>query len=255
MTTPSDLATPKPTAASLTIDGLDLDQFVEVATHYGSDNLGFVVTPNVDHMIRHRESAEFRDYYAEAAYVLLDSQFAATLMRLRYGVDIPVCKGSDLTDALFDRVIKPDDVIVLIGTSAEQADELRERFGLRNLLHHNPPMGFAENPLAVEAVLAFIESVPSFRFCLLAVGSPRQEMVAQKLVQRGRARGMVLCIGASINFLTGGERRAPQWMQRTGLEWLYRLLQDPKRLAYRYLVRGPRFFAQLSKDRLAVRYR
>ena len=255
MTGQLDVAPPEPAAAALTVDALDLEQFVQVAAHYGKDELGFVVTPNVDHMIRHRESREFRDYYAEAAYVLLDSQFAASLMRLRYGVDIPVCKGSDLTDALFNRVIEPDDVIVLIGTSAGQAEALRQRFGLRNLLHHNPPMGFAEDPQAVEAVLAFIENVSSFRFCLMAVGSPRQEMVAQKLVQRGRARGMVLCIGAAINFLTGGERRAPPWMQRTGLEWLYRLLQDPRRLAYRYLVRGPRFFAQLSKDRLAVRHR
>jgi exopolysaccharide biosynthesis WecB/TagA/CpsF family protein len=114
-------------------------------------------------------------------------------------------------------------------------------------------MGFAEDPQAVEAVLEFVENVGSFRFCLVAVGSPRQEMVAQMLVQRRRARGMILCIGAAINFLTGGETRAPQWMQRSGLEWLYRLLQDPRRLAYRYLVRGPRFFAQLSRNRLVLR--
>lgn len=242
-------------SAPLAIDGLNLEQFVDVAAGYGSGKLGFVVTPNVDHMIRYRESPEFRGYYAEADYVLLDSQFAAMLVRLLFGVRIPVCKGSDLIDALFERVIQPDDVIVLIGASVEQADALRLRYGLRRLLHHNPPMGFAEDPQAVEAALAFVENVSSFRFCLVAVGSPRQEMLAQRLVQRARARGLILCIGAAINFLTGGERRAPQWMQRTGLEWLYRLLQDPRRLAYRYLVRGPRFFAQMGKNRLVLRHR
>ena len=251
MTAQLDLASPA--SAPLVIDGLDLEKFLEVAERYGSDDLGFVVTPNVDHMIRYHESPEFRAYYAEADYVLLDSQFVSTLHRLLYGVHFPVCKGSDLTDALFERVIKPDDVVVLIGASAQQADTLRQRYGLRQLLHHNPPMGFAEDPKAVDAVLTFVESVASFRFCLLAVGSPRQEMVAQMLVQRGRARGMILCIGAAINFLTGGERRAPAWMQRSGFEWLYRLIQDPRRLAYRYLVRGPRFFTHLGRDRLILR--
>lgn len=248
-------AAPAPAADSLPIDELDLDQFVEVAARYGSDKLGYVVTPNVDHMIRYRESAEFRAYYAEAAYVLLDSQFASSLIRLLYGTRFPVCKGSDLTDALFARVIQPDDAVVLIGASDEQAQALRQRFGLRRLTHHNPPMGFADDPEAVEAALDIIEAASPFRFCLMAVGSPRQEMLSQRLVQRGRARGMVLCIGASINFLTGGERRAPSWMQRSGIEWLYRLLQDPRRLAHRYLVRGPRFFAQLSRDHLLLRRR
>jgi exopolysaccharide biosynthesis WecB/TagA/CpsF family protein len=235
------------------IDGLDLEKFVEVAARYGKDDLGFVVTPNVDHMIRYHDSPEFRAYYEQADYVLLDSQFVSTLHRVLYGTHFPVCKGSDLTDALFERIIKPDDVVVLIGASVQQANTLRQRYGLRQLLHHNPPMGFAADPKAVDAVLAFVESVASFRFCLLAVGSPQQEMVAQMLVQRGRARGMILCIGAAINFLTGGERRAPAWMQRSGFEWLYRLLQDPKRLAYRYLVRGPRYFTQLGRNRLVLR--
>jgi exopolysaccharide biosynthesis WecB/TagA/CpsF family protein len=212
-----------------------------------------VVTPNVDHIIRLRESPEFRAYYADAAYVLLDSRFAASLFRLWYGIHVPVCTGSDLTATLFERVIRPDDDIVLIGATADQADALRQRFGLRKLLHHNPPMGFADDPVAVEAALNFVETAPPFRFCLLAVGTPRGEMLAHKLAQRARARGLVLCIGAAINFLTGGERRAPQWMQRLGLEWLYRLLRDPRRLAHRYLVRGPRFFAYMGKDQVLVR--
>jgi UDP-N-acetyl-D-mannosaminuronic acid transferase (WecB/TagA/CpsF family) len=58
---------------------------------------------------------------------------------------------------------------------------------------------------------------------------------------------LALCIGASINFLTGSERRAPRWMQLIGFEWLYRLMNDPRRLAKRYLVRGPRIFLLLPR--------
>jgi UDP-N-acetyl-D-mannosaminuronic acid transferase (WecB/TagA/CpsF family) len=66
---------------------------------------------------------------------------------------------------------------------------------------------------------------------------------------------MALCIGASINFLTGLERRAPRWMQRLGMEWFFRLVNDPGRLAQRYLVRGPRVFSLLRMTDVQVRPR
>jgi exopolysaccharide biosynthesis WecB/TagA/CpsF family protein len=87
----------------------------------------------------------------------------------------------------------------------------------------------------------------------LAVGSPQQEVLAQRLQSRGVARGLALCVGASIDFMTGVERRAPLWMQRSGFEWLYRLSQNPTRLAKRYLVRGPRIFWLLRKTRFLVK--
>jgi exopolysaccharide biosynthesis WecB/TagA/CpsF family protein len=64
---------------------------------------------------------------------------------------------------------------------------------------------------------------------------------------------MGLCVGAAVNFLTGTERRAPRWMQRSGTEWLFRLLNDPLRLAKRYLVRGPRVFSLLRFTDVKVR--
>ena len=81
------------------------------------------------------------------------------------------------------------------------------------------------------------------RFIFFAVGSPQQEIVAQTVKATGKATGLGFCIGASIDFLTGTEVRAPVWMQNTSLEWLYRLLQDPKRMWKRYLLKGPRIFA------------
>jgi N-acetylglucosaminyldiphosphoundecaprenol N-acetyl-beta-D-mannosaminyltransferase len=114
-------------------------------------------------------------------------------------------------------------------------------------------MGFIESPQALEECLRFVEDGSPFRFCFLAVGSPQQERVAELLQRRGKARGLALCVGASINFLTGVERRAPRWMQHAGLEWLYRLLRDPRRLASRYLVRGPRIFLHLRRARVVLR--
>jgi exopolysaccharide biosynthesis WecB/TagA/CpsF family protein len=237
------------------IDDFDLAQFIPVAATFGQSHYGFVVTPNVDHLIRYNDDATFRDHYRAATYILMDSRFASRLVRLLKGLKLRVCTGSDLTAALFTKVIAPMDRVVLIGGSEQQAEAIAQKFGLRDLHHHNPPMGFIRDAAATERCLEFIEAASPFRFCFLAVGSPQQEMVAHTLRTRGRARGLALCIGASLNFITGAERRAPKWMQRLGIEWLYRLAQDPHRLAGRYLVRGPRIFGQLFHCEFVVRNR
>jgi len=234
-------------------DDLDLPRFLPIVTGFGDDRYGFVVTPNIDHLIRCHDEASFREIYAAATFVLLDSRVAARLLRLFKALKFPVCPGSDLSAAMFTSVIRPSDRIVLIGGSAEQARMLARRHGLIDLQHHEPPMGFIRDDAAIEYCLRFVEEQSPFRFCFLAVGSPQQEVLAHALSKRGHARGLALCVGASLNFLTGIERRAPKWMQHAGLEWLYRLQQAPRRLAYRYLVRAPRFFAQLFTSRFVLR--
>jgi exopolysaccharide biosynthesis WecB/TagA/CpsF family protein len=235
------------------IDDFGLPEFAAVAAGFGQDRFGYVVTPNVDHLIRYYEDPTFRAQYRAADFILMDSRFAANLVRLLKGVRLPVCTGSDLTSRLLSTVIQPADRIVVIGGSDAQASCIAGKYGLTNLRHHNPPMGFIKDPAAVEECLKFIEDASPFRFCFLAVGSPQQEMIAQALRGRGVARGLALCVGASLDFITGRERRAPVWMQKIALEWLFRLLQNPRRLAKRYLVRGPRIFAHLRRSRVVLR--
>jgi exopolysaccharide biosynthesis WecB/TagA/CpsF family protein len=230
-----------------------LHEFMRVAAAFGSETYAYVVTPNVDHLIRYCDDASFRELYRSARFVLLDSRFLSYVLRLTVGLLLPTCPGSDVTEQLFDEVIAPGDKVVVIGGTEAQAQMLAQKYHLRALQHFNPPMGFIHDPVAVEACLNFIESVSPFRFCLLAVGCPQQEMLARALELRGRARGLALCVGASINFLTGAEHRAPKWMQSAGLEWLYRLLHDPTRLAKRYLVRGPRIFFLLPRLKFLLR--
>ena len=250
-----EIRTPRvlPPKLPFALDNHDLASFTGIAARFGDKQFGYVVTPNADHLIRFHREPSFRALYADAAYVLLDSRFISKLLRFTRKLDLPVCTGSDLTARLFDKVIAPGDRLVLIGGSAEQAARLSERYGLKQLAHFNPPMGFIDNPEAVETCLRFIEAHSPFRFCLLAIGAPRQEMIAQRLKARGVARGMALCIGASINFLTGEEQRAPMWMQRSGMEWLFRLLQAPGRMAGRYLVRGPQVFGLLRHTEVLQR--
>lgn len=237
------------------LDAYELDGFVQKAAHFEKSGFGYVVTPNVDHLIRLHDSEQFRRLYRSAAYVLLDSRLLARLLRLFRQQDIPVCTGSDLTRVLFERVIEANDRIILVGASARQAELLSQQYGLKGLVHYNPPMGFIHDPKEVERCLEFVEAYSPCRFCLLAVGSPQQEMLAHALQIRGRTQGLALCVGASVDYLTGVERRAPMWMQRQGLEWLYRLAQNPGRLAQRYLRCAGRLFGLLFFSRFILRQR
>jgi exopolysaccharide biosynthesis WecB/TagA/CpsF family protein len=241
------------TPGVLHIDDYDLGEAQAIVAAFGTERYGYVITANVDHAIRYYSDARFRALYSSAAYVLLDSRFLVHVLRFLKRQRLRASPGSDLTQAMFSAVIKPNDVAVVVGGTAQQAQALRVRFGLHALRHIDPPMNFIHDAASVEACLREIEAASPFRFCFLAIGSPQQEVIAHKLRERGVARGLALCIGAAINYMTGAERRAPLWIQKLGFEWLFRLLQHPRRLAHRYLVRGPRIFWLAVRIELRLR--
>jgi N-acetylglucosaminyldiphosphoundecaprenol N-acetyl-beta-D-mannosaminyltransferase len=97
------------------------------------------------------------------------------------------------------------------------------------------------------ATIAFLQGA-GHRLFFLAVGSPQSEILSLRASQAGGCTGVALCIGASIDFLTGRQARAPRWMQRAGLEWAHRLFSEPRRLWRRYLVEGPKIFWIALRD-------
>lgn len=244
MTTISSSPRTRGSRLTLELDDYDVSEFSANCLMDPSAT-GYVVTPNADHLIRFVEDEEFRSLYAEARYVLLDSRFLARVTRITSRQVFKVCPGSDLTASLLTALRGTNAPILLIGSSDDQANTLRRNFSLSRLIHYNPPMGFIAREEEVRRCLDFISAAGTTRFCLLALGSPQQEMLARLIAKEGYPVGLTLCVGASVNFLTGVERRAPTWVQQAGLEWLYRLLRNPRRLAYRYLVRGPRVFSCL----------
>lgn len=215
----------------------DVIGFLEARTV--KDPFGYVVTPNVDHVVRNwRDGGQLIEIYDDADLSLCDSRIVGLIGKL-CGVTLPVVTGSDLTSILLDYLIDPDERLTIVGGSSAIVAKLARRFSLRNIRHHNPPMGFIRDPVAVLEAAQFVER-NSARFVLLAVGSPQQEVLAREIKQRGQACGVGLCIGASLLFLTGDLRRAPVWMQRARLEWLHRLAREPRRMWRRYLYEGPK---------------
>ena len=201
----------------------------------------YVITPNVDHVVRLSKRASddpVWDAYRGAALCLCDSRILSKLARLR-GLNLPVTTGSDMTDRLLARGLALSDRLCLLGGDAAMFADLAARFPGHDWRHHAPPMGLLANPAAMAEAAAFVAEARA-RYTFLAIGSPQQELLAQAVTARGDAIGIGLCIGASIEFVTGRKARAPKWMQRASLEWMHRLVTEPRRLWRRYLTEGPR---------------
>jgi N-acetylglucosaminyldiphosphoundecaprenol N-acetyl-beta-D-mannosaminyltransferase len=210
---------------------------------------GYVVTPNADHLVRISRDPRLRAIYRDRALCVLDSRVVAGLGRL-LGLVVPrVVTGSDLTADLLAQHLRPGERITIVGLSEDYLPALVARCGLAPPAHFNPPMGFDSDPEAFDAAVSFVQQNPA-RFVFFAVGSPRQELLAAAIKARGDATGTGLCIGASLEFLVGVRLRAPRLMRRMGLEWLFRLASDPRRLFRRYLIDSPVIIALLLKQRL-----
>jgi exopolysaccharide biosynthesis WecB/TagA/CpsF family protein len=236
--------------------GVDFDRLDMAATERwlaerpADAPFGYIVTPNVDHVVKLDAApadAEIRTAYAEATLRLCDSRIVAKLAKAR-GLDLPVVPGSDLTHHLFTRIAAPGDRLCLIGGDPAMLEELRAIRPDLDLVQHVPPMGMLRKPDAMATAAAFVRDARA-RFTLLAVAMPQQEILARRVQQAGGAIGVGLCIGASLDFLTGRKARAPLWVRKASLEWLHRLLSEPRRLWRRYLVEGPRIFVLTLKWR------
>jgi exopolysaccharide biosynthesis WecB/TagA/CpsF family protein len=210
----------------------------------------YVVTPNADHFVRLRRDPALTRMYQQAALRLLDSRVVARAART-LGLPVPpVVTGSDLTARLL-AALPAGERLTIVGLRAALLPDLIERTGIASPAHFDPPMGFERDPAAFATVVRFVLEHPA-RFILLAVGSPRQERLAAAIKARGVATGLGLCVGASLDFLTGTVPRAPRWMQSAGFEWLHRLAGDPRRLARRYLLQDPAIFWMLLRARASA---
>ncbi|NNE59188.1 MAG: WecB/TagA/CpsF family glycosyltransferase [Hellea sp.] len=201
----------------------------------------YIVTPNVDHIVRLTKEPEvFKPLYDAAWLSVCDSRI---LELLGNWSDIPLkaVPGSDLTQQLFDNVITADDPITVIGADTEIIEIVKAKYGLTKVYHHEPPMGLRRKPEAVAACAEFIRAHPA-RYVFICVGSPQQEMVAKAAMELEGTVGLGLCVGASLDFLGGRTKRAPKWMQSIRMEWLFRLASEPRRLWRRYLIDGPKIF-------------
>ena len=236
----------------LHFNGMDLDGALDAVSVRASLDLPFayVATPNVDHIVGLAREPGRRALYDSAWLLLNDSRILRALAK-KVKINLPIATGADLAERLFDSVIDKHEPVTIIGGDRESIDALKQIYGLSDVRWHQPPMGLKQKPGAIVRAAAFAAAQPS-RFTFICVGAPQQELIAYAIAQRGDARGVGLCVGAALDFLSGNAQRAPHWMRRAGLEWLHRLASEPGRLWRRYLVTGPQVFSVFAAWRASI---
>jgi N-acetylglucosaminyldiphosphoundecaprenol N-acetyl-beta-D-mannosaminyltransferase len=210
-----------------------------------------VVTTNLDHVVNLTRRADYRAAYGSAWIATADGWPVYLYARLR-GVGIPArVTGSDLVQALFDSWNPVCHRLFLIGSSKVVCELLTDRLIAQGF--HPSAIAWVVPPLGFESIEgysnAMAEQVAQHRttHLLMGIGSPKSEVWVHQ--QRHRLGDLyAFGFGAGLDFLAGTRRRAPVSMQRTGLEWLWRLAQEPGRLAPRYLVNSWRFLLAVAKD-------
>lgn len=193
----------------------------------------YVVTPNVDHVVRLNQNGALRPAYDHAWMTLCDSR-PITMIGRMLSRPLPHVTGSDLTVSLFRSVLREGDRIALIVGDEVIAQRVAAAYPALRFRFHVPPQGVLDKPDALQACVEFAAAEPS-RFTFIAIGSPQSEKIAYALSHHPEARGVGLCIGAALEFLVGSKPRAPRWMREMGLEWVHRMASDPKRLWRRYV--------------------
>ena len=203
-----------------------------------------IFAANTEAIVLMRSNPEFRKSYLEADYVLADGMPLVWFSRLICDALPERVTGSDLLPEICRMAEKKSLKVFFLGGTPEvtpkAVENLQRRFPALQVVGIATPWIDLSDGESVSSGL--VESINQSGADILFVGfgAPKQEL----WITRNRKRlktGIVLAVGGTFDFLAGKTVRAPLWMQRSGLEWLWRLLHEPKRLWRRYLIGNVRF--------------
>lgn len=220
-------------------------------------NAGFAIaTLNLDHIVKLRRDGRFRSAYAAQSHVVADGNPVVWLARASGRREVQLVPGSELITPVAALAARKNAPLALFGSTqpvlqAAAARLVADHPGLQVATCIAPPMGFDPESPAADDMLDQI-AASGARIVLLALGAPKQEVLAARGFARHPQLGF-LSIGAGLDFIAGTQVRAPVWVRRIAMEWLWRMLSNPRRLARRYLdcalVLPPLMAAALRKGR------
>lgn len=202
-------------------------------------NCSYVVTPNVDHIVRLEKDDELQMVYNNASLILTDGK---PLIWISKWYKTPIkekISGSDLFPRVCQLAANKNYTMYLLGAAEGVADtaarNLMKKYpGLNIVGTYSPPFGFEKNEQEMNKIKTQIQDVHP-DILIVGLGCPKQEKF---MYYHCKELGVPISfgLGASIDFEAGNIKRAPKWMSNHGLEWLYRFSKEPKRLFKRYFV-------------------
>ena len=215
-----------------------------------SEKKSYVVAINVDIVIKIENDPYLKKIVDNADMVLVDGKPLVWISNF-YGKPLKAkISGSDLVPLLCEEASKKQYSIFIIGGKegvAEQAKQnLEKRLpGIRIVGTYAPTYGFEKNDAELNKINTLLsEAKPDL--LIACFGCPKQEKWIFENISKYDAK-VSICAGATVDFLAGNIKRAPRWMSEHGLEWLYRFLQEPKRMFKRYFIDDMKIFRLILK--------
>jgi len=209
----------------------------------GKQNL--IITFNLDFYRNTEIYPEFKTICESADFIFPDGVGITKLLKLKHRINVKRITGNDLFTILLEKADEFHLNLALVGSTAETLEKLCDKIhlnypGTNICAALSPPINFEKHPdYNIKIIEKLNESKPDILF--LALGSPRQELwLAENMEKIGAKINMG--VGAAFEYFSGTKRRAPLIMQKIGLEWLWRLLNEPGRLFKRYLIQDMPFF-------------
>lgn len=242
--------------------GLDIDAMTEqqaaasVVDRSLTDEGGWVITPNLEHLREYQLDEDVRAALDDAELVLPDGAPLLWASRLKRDPLPGRVAGSDLIWSLSRAAGARGASLFLLGGSPGSAQRAAERLerecpGLRIQGTVCPPLGFEEDPQLLDEL---VREVASRRPDVVLIGLPlRKHVVMARALRDALPQTWLVGVGVSFSFVSGEITRAPRWLQRVGLEWVHRLLQEPRRLFRRYVLEGLPFALRLFAYSVLVR--
>ena len=207
---------------------------------------GWVVTPNLDILRRYTKSKSFRSLVATSSLNVPDGMPLVWASRVKGHPLTERVNGTDLMVDLCEAAAKAGRSVFFLGGnpgSAEKAGDILKKTFPELIVagHHCPEFGFETQINNIKEIATIIaDANPDFVF--VGLGSPKQDVLISMLRLK-LPNIWWLGVGVSFSFVGGEISRAPEWAKKSGFEWAYRLVAEPKRLFKRYIVQGIPFFA------------
>lgn len=222
------------------IDNVTLRESLNIVDGFiRSDKPHYVVTPNVDHIVKLEQDTEFKKVYDDADLILTDGMPLIWISKLLKKPIKEKISGSDFFPAVCKLADEKGYSIFLLGAAEGVAKKAAENIqnmypNIAKINYYSPSFGFESNRDETDNIVEMIRKEQP-DILAVGVGAPKQEkFIYNNYKEIGVP--VTLAIGATIDFLAGNVKRAPKWMQKSGLEWFYRLGKEPKRMFKRYLI-------------------
>lgn len=218
---------------------------------------GVLITPNVDHLMKLQKDKEFYEVYQQAEWVVCDSKILYLLSKLLKHSLPEAIPGSSFFTAFYQ--YHKDDLgckIFLLGAAEGVAvkamDEINKAIGREIVIGaHSPSYGFETDEQECEELVNIVNKSGA-NVLLVGVGAPKQEKWIVKYRDQMPNVDIFMALGATIDFEAKTLKRAPIFLQKIGLEWLYRCLKEPKRLFKRYFIDDMQFFYYFAQQLLGI---